>query len=504
MSAPDCTLTVQKALPSPAELAFASDESPNFAPPVTACTLRELEIARIINNPRLRHDINFDANLHFRPRTDGERAQLKQAQIDTYWSELCDELKNLSMADEVMRPERCLRLPRTARLFVEIRTVLGTLVPDRDRQVLEILGDILHIPLLLQQMDKRTLDCTGLARFLARVLKIYCAPMRDAWLDEMVDHIRRGLDTQMIESVVEGIRMLFGFLEAMKLDVANHQIRNLRVLLIEDTVNFEQRYFLRSVSEGRLEARLARHWFDLHQEYYHSLVDLREVPPSDRSVALFVRGLVALIMPSSGCPIPDTFHLDLDRLEGLTMELQEHLTVEVCFEVLEHFVELRPKGEQPRHLEDDFRKAVSSVLDSDMDGSDWSGRPDRLALEIGRHAEKISGRPEVLDKKGVDSIAASVSRALLVQSETWQHLEEMAAEEIWAQTLTHTLYHLRVPITASAEAANVQDAGPEPNSGRLSFPGLSRKLAHLAALHWRVFGPLVYLQPEDNCQDPCT
>jgi hypothetical protein len=39
---------------------------------VTKETLSELDRSKIVNIPNLRHDINFDPDLHFRPNLDGE------------------------------------------------------------------------------------------------------------------------------------------------------------------------------------------------------------------------------------------------------------------------------------------------------------------------------------------------------------------------------------------------------------------------------------------------
>jgi hypothetical protein len=46
-------------------------------PPVTATSLTELDLQRIMNNTKLRADINFDGDLHFRPNLDGPEGQEK-------------------------------------------------------------------------------------------------------------------------------------------------------------------------------------------------------------------------------------------------------------------------------------------------------------------------------------------------------------------------------------------------------------------------------------------
>lgn len=78
--------------------------------------------------------------------------------------------------------------------------------------------------------------------------------MRDDWVDDMVTELSNGDRNRYIGLLFSGFRSLVAVLEAMKLvsqdktpyftalltafeDVANHQIRYFRPLLIEDTVH---------------------------------------------------------------------------------------------------------------------------------------------------------------------------------------------------------------------------------------------------------------------------
>lgn len=48
-------------------------------PPVNIQSLREIDLAEILKNPQLRHDILFDPQLQFRPNLDGERGRRKKS-----------------------------------------------------------------------------------------------------------------------------------------------------------------------------------------------------------------------------------------------------------------------------------------------------------------------------------------------------------------------------------------------------------------------------------------
>lgn len=190
-------------------------------PPVTKKTLSELDLNHIMNNMSLRIDANFDGDLHFRPDLDGERGQEKRRQAAEYWAALATEISIYTFCasndgddcdeDATSNTEFEPRLPI---LFETLQDILNTLVPERDHaNVMENLD----VPLLMQQIHKGVLDLIKLAKWLAGLLKTHCAPMRDEWADQMVEEISAGLYAQNMQKVVEGLRTLFGMLEAMKL-----------------------------------------------------------------------------------------------------------------------------------------------------------------------------------------------------------------------------------------------------------------------------------------------
>jgi T-complex protein 11 len=112
-------------------------------------------------------------------------------------------------------------------LFSTMRDILLTLVPKTDRVDVE---SILDPPLLMQQLRHNVLDFKGLSLWLAAVLKAHCAPMRDQWVEQMVAKVAYGVDNGKISALVEGIQMVFGILEAMKL------VSFLKLLKLPDSI----------------------------------------------------------------------------------------------------------------------------------------------------------------------------------------------------------------------------------------------------------------------------
>lgn len=299
-------------------------------PPVTKATLSELDVTKIIHNPKLRHDINFDPELHFRPNLDGEKGRRKQEKANHFWAALRDQLMLFigdreSFRRQYSNADWCLPI-----LLRAVKEIIQTLVPQRDR---DFLNEGLNVDLLMQQFDRGIADLEKVASWLSSVLKLHCAPMRDEWVDEMYNELSSGNRNNDMDELVKGMRSLLSVLEAMKLDVANHQIRCLRPMLIEDTVHFEQRFFYKKIQGHRLDITGARLWYGeakrcFSQEPQHSRIFGETAP--------FFEAVSKLILPTTAKEsIPNTFLFDEERIVKLRSDMLDAINVEICMRLYE-------------------------------------------------------------------------------------------------------------------------------------------------------------------------
>lgn len=341
--------TGSRSLPSTPPISRASSsESRSLEPPVTKATLSELDVNKIIHNPKLRHDINFDPELHFRPNLDGERGRKKQEKANQFWKALLDQIY-LFVTDRAGFLAQCPDesnwcLPQLLRA---VREILQTLVPQRDR---EFLNEGLNVDLLMQQFNKGIADLEKLASWLSGILKLHCAPMRDEWVDEMYHELSSGNRNNDMPELVKGMRTLLNVLEAMKLDVANHQIRCLRPVLIEDTVHFEQRFFLKKIQSGKLNLDAARQWYQEAKRVAPlEYLDARHpYAQAFGETAVFFYAAAKLIVPSTPVEVPtanacpNTFVFDEERIVKLRSDMYDTICLEICmrqFEQLEHMAD---------------------------------------------------------------------------------------------------------------------------------------------------------------------
>ncbi|KAI9158503.1 Protein SOK1 [Paramyrothecium foliicola] len=321
-----------ESVPEPHNSPFVAPQHRPVEPPVTRATLSELDVSKILHNPKLRHDINFDPELHFRPNLDGEKGRRKQDKANLFWNTLKADLIEF-VTDRPSFYEKHgesddWSLPL---LLKAVKDIIQTLVPQRDRQFLE---EGLNVELLMQQFHKGIADLEKLASWLSRVLKSHCAPMRDEWVDTMYNQLSTGNRQGDMDMLVTGMRSLLSVLEAMKLDVANHQIRCLRPVLIEDTTHFEQKFFYKKIQSRKLDISAAMQWYREADLRYGGSVG--HASQSFGDMGVFFEAVSRLILPSyAKKQLPSTFLFDEERITKLRSDAVDAVNLDICMRMYE-------------------------------------------------------------------------------------------------------------------------------------------------------------------------
>ncbi|KAF2184381.1 hypothetical protein K469DRAFT_580136 [Zopfia rhizophila CBS 207.26] len=495
-------------------------------PPITKQSLSELDIQNIINNIKLRHDVNFDRDLSFRPNLDGVKGQEKLRAAKRYWDALVAELelyarlfqgspslcnsKNLNWPALAQHAQR--RIPL---MFETIQEVLKSLVPDRDQSRVD---EHLDVAMLMQEIEKGVCDLVRLSEWMSHLLKEHCAPMRDDWVDKMVEWTRSGVSENSSESIVKGLRELLGILEAMKLDVANHQIRNLRGLLIEDTINFERNYHLGRIVQGRggINVEAAQQW------YASELQRLRKpcTPQKDAlrfQLEIFVRAVVSILFSNDPCcDFPETFYLDQDRLRALKAELHDLVCYEICFDMFGQLLKglcyHGPISHTTRH---NLRTSLSAIMGEGAGHgvSQWMVNCENISLELVRHALHTSGCQPNYDLDLIHKANKHLHKMFLNSFPEHAFILE---ESILPQVLScinKNLHASPIDIFNTLVPPSNPPPPPPPSQSSVSvlhitsdtlspqpepFTDLASRVTHIILLHWRTWGPLVYVLPQDE------
>lgn len=380
--------------------------NPPSVPPINLTLLKEIDLHEILKNPQLRHDILFDPQLQFRPNLDGERGRRKRLAIDKYWAEIERECKSVCMGPSSSSPTLTTSAPmvppplvsRLAILFQTVRDILVSLLPAKDRPMVT---EIMDIDFLVQQLYRRSFEFVGLAEWLAQVFKSHCAPMRDPWVGEMLGKFADAHRTGQVAPLVQGLRMVFQILEAMKLDVANHQIRILRPVLVETAVDFERDYFHNLLAHRKLDIADSLSWFYKH--YTQNLDQQKQLSPltnlddanqysDSRLRPLISQGVVALLLcRHMAAEFPLTLAFDHTRLVLLRADVRQLVCVELCLALYRQLSAKNANSVPVKQVQDEVR----AIVTDDNGNIKWTRNIHALALQLAKHAAK--GDPAVAE-----------------------------------------------------------------------------------------------------------
>jgi len=486
-------------------------------PPITPSILAELDVPRIVNNARLRHDINFDRNLQFRQNFDGVRGIIKTRTAEQYWQALEGELfmyghalaekmqAHAAQTPEVMQYWDCmlkasqLRLPK---LFEAIRDIMQTLVPEQDQ---ESIAARLDVDLLMQEISNGLCDLVDLANWLAKVLKKHCAPMRDSLVDSMRLEVQRGALNDNVEQLVSGLRQVLSILELMKIDVANHQVKHMRSVLVNDTVKFQRRYNEHRIGLGKIDANKVRQWLA------RELLALRCNSDSEPThLEALTAGLLRGLLYDDSEPFPQHFYLDEARLLALREDIFRTVRHQLCRDVL---AEMAPPS-LPAHVLQKAQDALQGHL-SDITGPGgvFFDHFSNIAAEIVRVLLMVEGRHQfpfdtslfhlaeqkvalalepasaAFDKAAKD-ICDSMLKRLKGSIEQHVNMSEMARQD--AQVPKSPEHIPPPPLGFGAICA------PPPDASAKKDPedDFVDRLTHIICLHWRVWADIYLAIPE--------
>ncbi|KXJ85201.1 T-complex protein 11-domain-containing protein, partial [Microdochium bolleyi] len=511
-------------------------------PPITKATLSELDLGKILRNPKLHHEINFSTELRLRPSLSNKRAKMER--VRHFWQSFASQLqmfmtnRDAFMAHHGRGQAWCLPM-----LLTSVKDIMSTLMPTRDHPQLE---EGLDIPHIMQQLMYGLFDLEKLVSWLSSVLKYYCAPARDRRVDEMCKQITIGNRNNDVNELVRGMRSLLSVLEAMKFDVANHQLRFLRPILIEKTVMFEYRFFEEKLRSRNIDTTAAKEWYCRMTENKNKHHEGSAEAFGDMDV--FFEAVAEMVLPSSSGLIPNTFSFDEKRISALWEDMLDVINLELCMHL---YGKLDPAAFEPG-----ASSGPALLLESATDGNSGcqampsarsslvlspAGSPqasprlpkmspsrtasalprDRKAKSLELYASLISllqtcpaashstERWEALrDTLALQIFSftdAASSELVLVEAMLDQHLSDTSSilfreiERVVHRRLIQQL-HRRVKSfkNLGAMALSTAATGGSPRDRSWTYGNdvgvadIATRLAHLGLLHWRVWGPLVY------------
>lgn len=396
-------------------------------------------------------------------------------------------------------------------LFISMRDILDSLLPVKDRAYVD---SVLDPELLLRQLQHCALDFMGLANWMSSVFKAHCAPMRDSSVDQMVARVESGITTRSPRRIVEGLRMTFAILEAMKLDVANHQIRTLRPVLVDTAIEFEQGYYHQIIDKGKFNLHDSLLWYAKNLAKFKK--DIQKVPQkaAETHWSAFCYGLCMLLSCASDevvTEFPSSFGFDFTRLADFRAELRQIVCMHLCVTLFQQLLQSRlakmanrkalfSSAFSPLAI-DKLKCDLMAIIADPYGNTKWTKNTSTLALELSSRVETISSTRTIPEADLVDMATGWLSKHLqprstvykLVESKVIMNLFSLACHSLNALSALDLPPSLSVTLPGSAGSSGVSTpVGPVKftveTAAKKEIESLASKLLVLIRFHWGVFG----------------
>ncbi|CAN3372560.1 hypothetical protein DIURU_004945 [Diutina rugosa] len=450
-------------------------------PPINLQSLKEIDLHEILKNPQLRHDILFDPQLQFRPNLDGERGKRKKSIIDKYWLEIQKECRQYFTP-----PSGPIKINRLPILFQTLRDVLLSLLPNKDRPQV---NEIMDIELLVQQLNHGSFDFVEMARWLGDVFKSHCAPMRDGWVSEMIQKFVDAERQHSVESLVAGLRSIFQILEAMKLDVANHQIRILRPVLIGTAVDFEREYFQSLISHNKIYIDDSLTWF---YKKYSQAIKSGDVRPDDYSDTTLKPVIISSIIDLLSCrhmatEFPTTLAFDHTRLVLLRADVRQLVCVQLCSVLYRQLAAKKPSRLAPSVISQ-VQQEILSIVTDDNGNIKWTKNIQAIALQLVKNV--VSSPATAVSSKLPQDVVDFAYHWLIKHIQPSSPVYGLMESKVFKDLLSEIMITIdeEAPALAASQSSSQHTSSAPAKSESSELKNIAQRISTLGKFHWSVFG----------------
>ncbi|XP_065185332.1 T-complex protein 11-like protein 2 [Sycon ciliatum] len=264
-----------------------------------------LDVAAIAQNLEMAHELVLDEDYKLRQPEAAPgslMAQVRSTMMVAFWDLLREQLKqDPPVFDQVLN------------LLHDVKEYLLSALPSRRVTTLHMQIDAgLDIDLIKQQMQQGILNIKSLAQFVLDVMQRICAPSRDADVQQLVAML--GADDLDIAAIFKGILDL---LSLMRLDLANHELKSIRPVLLQHSARYEREKFEQlfpDAPDSGLEHTVA--WLTKAQQ------SCAVAAPGPCSPLGVLRQAFTDLITESVEHGPETWWLDTKRLEMMSSQLK--------------------------------------------------------------------------------------------------------------------------------------------------------------------------------------
>lgn len=479
---------------------FSNSSVVPLIPPINSNSLKEIELNEILKNPQLRHDIIFDPQLQFRPNLDGEKGRRKKNIVDRYWLEIykeCLQFFNSNSNSNSNSHSKHLRLVRLPNLFKTLKEILVHVIPNNQDK--SMISDILDIELIMQQLKFNNFDFLKLSNVLNKIFKNHCAPIRDDLVNKMLSTFEKAFEYNNCSFLIQGLQKIFQILECMKLDIANHQIRVLRPVLIETAIDFEKDYFNQLIIYKKFNVSDSVSWFKtnyINNETLGRLFKNQKNPDDmdtdpDQTSAKFddkdrrdnmKLNLIYSIFDLLSCKkstntSPQSLTFDHTRLILLRADIRQVIIVNLCTILFKNMV-INNNLNRELISEDKLqvlKKEILSIVTDSNGNIKWTKNIEVIALQLIRNLH----------------ISDSIDNAMLEFASNWLMKQIQPTAKVYQLMEDQLFKNLLTEILPNLSNNQIQPIHPghiTAANGDANIANIASRVLTVVNFNWCVFG----------------
>lgn len=275
-------------------------------------------------------------------------------------------------------------------------------------------------------------------------------------------------------------------------------------MLIEDTANFQQRYYLNRLHQGRLEVKRARMWYK--REASHLLACDASTTPLEIFTSALLRSLLSQSPISS---LPETFQLDMERLRALRNDLSNLIQLDICCDL---FDDLLVRSNLSKQVMDNAKVAIrAAIIDIVGESRRFTDSAGNIAAEIVRTALVLEGAAVDYNSELADFVEKQLRSSLQTTSLAYATRVQNLNDETLPILFDAIKTNCRLSLLALHEAMLPTSRPTTPLTRGLSsqvslraeqeaLQEIVRRATHLGVLHWHIWSPMVYNIRDEESQ----
>lgn len=258
--------------------------------------------------------------------------------------------------------------------------------------------------------------------------------------------------------------------------------------MVDATVAFEHKDFLRRMTEGWGVSR-ARIWFVKERH-----------GKAQTSGAMVLAPAVTKLIVTNSEHLPPTFTLDYIRLRTLQKDFEDLMYQVACRWTLEEVLSsLDWKTSIPQSYYDSLFARIFIITSADESKSSPLRLMEDVALEIVRVAYELCHISNLPSTKDLDFAESNLEYSSDASTSVFQDLQTYLAEDL--QDMVDAEVQSTKDLTPMQIAnryvpALSVHASPQIITEHTQLRRLAQQISHISVLHWRVWGPLLYEQPD--------